>query len=90
MAVNTGKDRGKPLPKGIAHGHVFGVLGYNPVSRMVTMFNPWGNHIKPAGPSGRINGYPTQHGIFAVPLGDFVQIFNGFTYETDRTVIAAR
>ena len=90
MAVLTGGDKTKPLPKGIAHGHIYGVLGYNPASRAVTVFNPWGNHVKPAGPPGLVNGYPTQHGIFEVPLGEFIQVFGGFTYETDKPAAAAR
>jgi hypothetical protein len=31
-----------------------------------------------------VNGYPTQHGLFEVPLDEFVQVFAGFTYETDK------
>jgi hypothetical protein len=83
MAVSTPGDKSKPLPRGIAHGHVYGVLGYDPARREVAVFNPWGNHVKPAGPPGLVNGYPTTHGIFAVPLNEFVQVFGGFIYETD-------
>jgi hypothetical protein len=89
MAVLTGKDKTRPLPKGIVHGHVFGVLGYDAARRMVVVFNPWGNHVKPAGPPGLVNGYPTQHGVFEVPLGEFIQIFGGFTYETDKPAATA-
>lgn len=89
MAVLTGGDKTRPLPKGIVHGHIFGVLGYDAVRRMVVVFNPWGNHVKPAGPPGLVNGYPTQHGIFEVPLGEFIQVFGGFTYETDKPVATA-
>jgi hypothetical protein len=84
MATGTRGD--KTLPKGIAHGHVFAVLDYNPASRLVRMFNPWGNHVKPAGPPGLIHGYTTQHGVFEVPLADFPEIFAGLIYETDKPV----
>jgi hypothetical protein len=84
--IATGTRKDKVLPKGIAHGHVFAVLDYTPSTRMARMFNPWGNHVKPAGPPGLVNGYPTQHGIFEVPLADFLQVFAGFTYETDQPV----
>jgi hypothetical protein len=84
MAVLTGGDKTRPLPKGIVHGHIFGVLGYDATRRMVVVFNPWGNHVKPAGPPGLANGYPTNHGIFEMPLGEFIQVFGGFTYETDK------
>jgi len=88
MAVGSTGDKSRPLPKGIVHGHIYGVLGYDSASRKVTVFNPWGNHVKPAGPPGLVNGYPTQHGIFEVPLDEFVRVFAGFTYETDRPVMA--
>jgi hypothetical protein len=89
MAVCTGGDKSRPLPKGIARGHVYGVLGYDPASREVSVFNPWGNHVKPAGAPGLVNGYPTQHGLFTVPLADFIQVFTGFTYETDKPAAVA-
>lgn len=82
MAVGTRKD--KALPKGIPHGHVFAVLGYNPSAGMVLMFNPWGNHLTPNGQPGLVNGYPTEHGLFYVPIGDFVRIFSRLSYETDK------
>jgi hypothetical protein len=74
------------MPRGIAHGNCYGVLGYDPVNRLVTVLNPWGNHVKPGGPPGLVHGYATEHGIFQVPLDEFVQIFAGFTYETDKPV----
>lgn len=86
MAVCITGDKSRPLPKGIVHGHIYGVLGYDPVNRTVTVFNPWGNHVKPAGVAGLIHGYPTRHGIFEVPLTEFVQVFAGFTYETNKPV----
>jgi len=88
MAVAGTGDKSKPLPRGVVHGHIYGVLGYDPALRQVTVFNPWGNHVKPAGPAGLVNGYPTQHGIFQVPLAEFVQFFAGFTYETDQPAAA--
>jgi hypothetical protein len=63
---------------------MFGVLGYDPARRMVRVFNPWGNHRTPNGPPGVENGYVTRNGIFEVPLKEFVQVFNGITYETDN------
>jgi hypothetical protein len=88
MAVCVTGDKSRRLPRGIVHGHVYAVLGYDATGRKVTVFNPWGNHVKPAGPPGLANGYPTQHDIFEVPLDEFVQIFAGFTYETDRPMVA--
>jgi hypothetical protein len=84
MATGVTGDKSIRLPRGIVHGHVYGVLGYNPATRMVMVFNPWGNQVRPKGPPGLANGYPTNHGIFQVPLSDFIQLFAGFTYESDR------
>jgi hypothetical protein len=84
MAAGTGKNADKPLPKHLPHGHVCGVLGYDPVRRIVRVFNPWGNDFVPAGPPGRINGYATRNGTFEVPILDFVKIFGGLAYETDQ------
>ena len=50
MAVGSTGDKSHPLPKGIVHGHVYGVLGYDATSRRVIVFNPWGNHVAPHGP----------------------------------------
>lgn len=84
--VATGGDKSKTLPKGIPHGHVLAVLGYDAATQTVVMFNPWGNTFRPRGPAGVVNGYPTQHGIFNVPIADFIQTFSDFTYETDKPV----
>ena len=87
MTAGTGSNKTRPLPKGIPHGHVFGLLEYNATNRTVTLFNPWGNHFKPSGTPGIVNGYPTEHGILEVPLADFIQIFGGITYETDQAAV---
>jgi Calpain family cysteine protease len=72
------------LPPGVAHGHDYAVLGYNPNLRMVRVFNPWGNEFMPTGAPGLSNGYVVHHGIFNVPLQEFVQIFKRMAYETDQ------
>jgi hypothetical protein len=81
MAMGTRS--GVTLPKGIVHGHCLSVFGYDSDTRMVTVFNPWGNVVKPKGTPGLVNGYPTVHGVFQVPLSDFIKIFAGFCYETN-------
>ena len=88
MTFGTGGDKTIKLPKGIPHKHAFAILDYNSASRTVKLFNPWGNHVKPSGPAGPVNGYPTEHGIFEIPLSDFIQIFGGFTYQTDKPTLA--
>ena len=83
MAAGTGK-ADRPLPKHIAHSHAFGIFGYDGRTRMLRMFNPWGNDVKPDDPPGLVNGYATHNGVFDVPLHDFLRIFNGVNYETDK------
>ncbi|HET7626272.1 MAG TPA: C2 family cysteine protease, partial [Verrucomicrobiae bacterium] len=80
----AGKRKIRNLPKGIPHAHVFGVLMYDPEKRMVHLFNPWGNDFTPTGAPGLANGYYTRHGIFDVPLSQFVRFFQAISYETDR------
>jgi hypothetical protein len=84
MAVGTSGEGKSQLPPKIPHGHVFGVLGYDSTRHIVHVFNPWGNNVTPAGPPGLSNGYVTRHGMFDVPLGEFIQIFKALTYETDQ------
>jgi len=86
MAVGTGHDSTKAMPRGIPHGHVLSVLAYYRASRTVRMFNPWGNTFTPKGAAGMVNGYPTQYGIFDIPLADFLKVFSGFNYESDKPV----
>ena len=62
--VATGTSKNAKLPPKIPHGHVFGVLAYEPTQQIVRVFNPWGNEFTPAGPPGVTNGYLTRHGIF--------------------------
>jgi hypothetical protein len=86
MAMGTHGD--VTLPKGIPHGHALSVFGYDKERRVVLVFNPWGNSLKPADPPGLVNGYPTTHGTFEVPLAEFVQIFWYFNCESKKPMPA--
>jgi hypothetical protein len=39
MATGSTGDKTRKLPRGIVHGHIYGVLGYNPATQMVMVFN---------------------------------------------------
>ena len=82
MAISTRGD--VTLPKGIPHGHALSVFGYDKDRRVVLVFNPWGNSRKATDPPGLVNGYPTTHGTFEVPLAEFVQIFWYFNCESKK------
>lgn len=64
--------------------HLFAVLDYNPKHQILRLFNPHGETSTPAGPPGPVNGYITRHGVFEIPLRDFVQLFHTLSWETDE------
>ncbi len=70
--TGTPKDVAGKLPG----SHAFAVFGYRPKLDKVVVWNPWGNDFKPKGPEGIENGYVTKHGIFQMPLAEFVQVFS--------------
>ena len=71
-------------PPGIGNHHAYAILGYDIQRRQVSIFNPWGNTFTPKGFAGPANGYPTQHGLFTVPLEQFQQVFTRVFYEADK------
>ncbi|MBL8885899.1 MAG: hypothetical protein JNK16_04495 [Phycisphaerales bacterium] len=71
------------LPPGIANRHAYAIIGYEQQGDQVVIWNPHGNTFKPKGPPGLENGYPTEFGIFKVPMKDFVQIFGALEIELD-------
>ena len=83
--ITAGKlKRGVQLPAGIVRGHCWAVVGYDPESRLVRVFNPWGNEFEPKGPPGLTNGYAVHHGVFIMPLQEFIQVFQKLNYETGQ------
>ncbi|MBS0189444.1 MAG: hypothetical protein JSS51_15380 [Planctomycetes bacterium] len=71
------------LPPGIPSRHAYAILAYEQQGDQVVIWNPHGNTFKPKGPPGLENGYPTEYGIFKVPLKDFIQIFFALDIELD-------
>ena len=65
-------------------GCAYAILGYDAKRQQVSIFNPWGNSFTPKGVSGPANGYPTQRGLFTVPLDQFQQVFTRVFYESDK------
>ena len=60
-----------PLPM----NHVYAILGFDPTTDVVTVWNPWGDDTTPKGPPGLQHGWPRNHGVFQIPLRDFVRVF---------------
>jgi hypothetical protein len=83
----TGKD---PCPPGINLTHAYAILGYNPDTDAILLWNPHGNTFRPRGDAGLKNGYPTRAGQFEIPVTDFVRVFNGMSVETERPASSSR
>lgn len=67
---------GRRLPPGIVPRHAYAILDYNPRSRVITLWNPWGlNRNVPSEP-GLQRGYTTVSGKFEMPIGEFVRVFD--------------
>jgi hypothetical protein len=71
----------KPTTPGLSPDHVYALLAYDPVYDTVNLWNPHGNEFIPQGPTGPANGYPTQNGLFTIPLPEFVQQFSAMAFE---------
>jgi Calpain family cysteine protease len=81
---------GKDIPPGLSGRHAYAVLGYDPATHIVTVWNPHGKDYKPkASPPNPTNGYTVKKGVFEIPLKDFVRVFKAVTYETSASLTAA-
>ena len=78
----------KPTTPGLTPRHVYALLAYDPIYDTIDLWNPHGNEFIPKGPPGLTNGYPTQNGLFTIPVPEFVQQFSGMAFED--TELAAR
>lgn len=71
-------------PSGIRGPHAYAILGYEPETDAVTLWDPHGDNFKPAAePPGLTNGYLRTQGLMRVSLKELVQWFGGFSFETD-------
>lgn len=59
----------------IAGDHVYAILGFDKSSDMLTIWNPWGDEFTPKGPPGIQNGYARKHGVFSMPLEEFLTVY---------------
>ena len=79
-----------PSPPNITHGHAYAVIGYDPATDVVTLWNPHGQTFHPAGTPGLANGYETEHGTFKLPLAEMYQFFAGVSFETSTPMATGR
>ncbi len=76
----------RALPQGLVPTHAYAVLGYDPKTRLVTVWNPWGIDFEPAPGMGFKGGYETRKGRFNVALSDFIKIFDTVILESASRV----
>lgn len=71
-------------PPGIITDHAYAIIGFDASGDKVTVWNPWGQHFSPKGDPGMTNGFPIENGEFTLKVGEFTQIFEDISYETDK------
>jgi hypothetical protein len=71
------------VPPGMAPQHLYAVLDFDADRDVVQLWNPWGHFFEPRGEAGLAAGYPVRGGRFAVPLADFIRIFDAVIYEAE-------
>jgi Calpain family cysteine protease len=69
------------LPPDINKKHAYTVVNYDPQKDTVEIWNPHGQSFTPKGDPGLLNGYPTVHGRFTLPLKEAYLFFTSFTFE---------
>jgi hypothetical protein len=74
----------KPTTPGLTPNHAYAVFGYDPATDALRVWNPHGQRFAPKGTPGPETGYPTEGGVFTIPLADFVTQFTGLAFETDE------
>ncbi len=68
-------------PAKLAYDHVYAIMGFDPGSDTVTIWNPWGTDFTPSGPSGPENGYERKKGIFTLSFDEFVSFYSFLAIE---------
>lgn len=68
-------------PAKLAYDHVYAIMGFDPGTDTVTIWNPWGTDFTPSGPSGPENGYARKKGIFTLNFDEFVSFYSYLAIE---------
>lgn len=76
------------LPPGINKNHAYAVIGFDPSTDMLKVWNPHGNRFQPKRTAGLEAGYVTRGGVFEIKLEEAARIFKGVAWETDEPVTA--
>ena len=68
-------------PAKLPYDHVYAIIGFDPGSDTVMIWNPWGTDFTPNGPSGPENGYERKKGIFMLSFDEFVNFYSFLAIE---------
>lgn len=68
-------------PAKLAYDHVYAIMGFDPGTDTVTIWNPWGTDFTPNGPSGPENGYARNKGLFTLSFDEFVSFYSYLAIE---------
>jgi Calpain family cysteine protease len=71
----------KPATPDLTPNHAYAVLSYDAAHDAVKLWNPHGQNFTPKAAAGPENGYVTAHGVFEIPLTEFVKQFSGMAFE---------
>jgi hypothetical protein len=80
LTVRTDLDPGA-LPFKVPHMHVWSVLDFDPRHDLVTLWNPWGDELKPGGPDNFGEGYSTHQGVMKVSIEELYTFWWGLIGE---------
>lgn len=75
------------VPISISPRHAYAVLGFDPATDRITLWNPHASTFVPKGEEGFKFGYKRHKGLMTLPLVEFARIFRGVNIETDRPLI---
>lgn len=65
----------RSIAHSVAGDHVYAILGFDRENDKLTIWNPWGDEYTPRGPEGIQNGYKRTHGVFTMPLDEFMSVY---------------
>ncbi len=68
-------------PAKLPYDHVYAIMGFDPETNIVTIWNPWGTDFTPSGPDGPDNGYTRKNGIFRLSLDEFISFYSFLAIE---------
>ena len=88
--ITEGDDRGTAprIPPGITRRHAYAIISYDRRGDIIGLWNPHGQDFTPQGARGPVNGYPTAHGRFTLPLTEAYGFCSNFTFEISKSTKA--